>query len=50
VVELTTTVYQISDFTLSREYAEKKRSEGYQIEELKVIEETPYEFILLEGC
>jgi hypothetical protein len=47
---LTTTVYQISDFTMSREYAEEKRQEGYTVEELVFQDIKPYEVILLEGC
>ena len=45
-----TVVFQISDFTMSREYAEKKREEGYHIEVLNFSDIVPYEVILLEGC
>jgi len=47
---LDTVVYQISDFTTNPEYAEKKKQEGYTVEELIFKDETPYEVILLEGC
>jgi hypothetical protein len=49
-VVIITTVYVISDYTTSKDYAERMKEEGYQIEELNFSEKTPYEFILLEGC
>jgi hypothetical protein len=49
-VVIITTVYVISDYTTSKDYAEKMKREGYHIEELNFATTTPFEMVLLEGC